>query len=159
MAILINQNVVMKDLWNKVNEFSGNVHAYPNFSILPLKAFSEPDHISESDQPAKNTECLGAWFNAEIGSDLDSELFQKTSLSLPLLNIDVEDFNDGRAFTLAKLIRTRFNYTGELRLSGNFLVEQIAMFKACGVDAFLLPDDSDVDYALYILSNTPLSAY
>lgn len=149
MAILIKQNLVMRDPWKKENEFSGNIHAYPNFSILPIKAFAKPD------QHPLSITWLGAWFDANV----DVELFQKQSLSLPLLNIVVDDFNDGRVFSLAKLIRTRFKYGRELRLTGNFLIEQMAMFKACGVDSFSLPDDSDYDYALYILKHTPLASY
>jgi uncharacterized protein (DUF934 family) len=149
MAILIKQNLVIEDPWTQQKDFTGSIHTYPNFSILPLKAFAE------SDQYPLAISYLGAWFDA----DVDYGLFQKQSLSLPVLNITVEDFHDGRVFTLAKLIRTRFKYLRELRLSGNFLIEQMAMFRACGVDSFSLPDDSDYDYALYILRNTPLSTY
>tara|TARA_B100001063_G_C16598374_1_gene469342 strand:- start:410 stop:859 length:450 start_codon:yes stop_codon:yes gene_type:complete len=146
MAILIKQNLVMKDPWRKVDNLSGEPMDYPNFSILPIQAFSEP---IQHPLPIK---CLGAWFNAEV----DQSQFQKHVLSLPVLNIVVDDYNDGRVFTLSRLIRARFNYAKELRISGNFLIEQMGIFKNCGVDSFSLPDDVDYDYALFILKNTPV---
>lgn len=146
MAILIKQNLVMKDPWTKVAQISGGLMDYPNFSILPIHAFSEPIQYPLS------INWLGAWFNA----DVDKALFQSHVLSLPVLNIVVEDYNDGRVFTLCRLLRARFNYAKELRISGNFLIEQMGIFKNCGVDSFALPDDADYDYALFILKNTPV---
>ena len=146
MAILIKQNLVMKDKWTKVANMSGGLMDYPNFSILPVQAFSDP---LQNPLPIN---WLGAWFNA----DVYQSIFQGHVLSLPVLNIVVEDYNDGRVFTLCRLIRARFNYAKELRISGNFLIEQMGIFKNCGVDSFALPDDADYDYALFILKNTPV---
>jgi|GEM_PF-6069918 len=80
-------------------------------------------------------------------------------LSLPLLNIQIEDFNDGRVFSFIRLLRTRYQYKGELRVSGQYLMDQIAMLKACGVDSFVFSEGSDYEHALFILSNTPENTF
>jgi len=80
-------------------------------------------------------------------------------LSLPLLNIEIEDYNDGRVFTFISLLKTRYQYKGEIRVSGQYLIDQMAMLKACGVDSFSLPEGSDYEHALYILGNTPENTF
>ena len=55
---------------------------------------------------------------------------------LPLVVLHVAHFKDGRAFSAARLLRTRLAYKGEIRLTGHFLIDQIAFFTRVGVDAF-----------------------
>ncbi len=65
-------------------------------------------------------------------------------------------FKDGRAFSWARLIRTRLAYKGEIRISGHFLKDQIAFFSRVGADAFDLSENispEDVDLALKEISN------
>jgi len=65
-------------------------------------------------------------------------------------------FKDGRAFSWARLIRTRLGYKGEIRISGHFLKDQIAFFSRVGADAFDLSENispEDVDLALKEISN------
>ena len=50
-------------------------------------------------------------------------------------------FKDGRAFSWARLLRTRLGYTGEIRLTGHYLRDQIAFFARVGVDSFELPQN------------------
>jgi len=98
-------------------------------------------------------------FNVELQPEnMTADLMQQL-LSLPLLNIEIEDFNDGRVFSFIHLLRTRYQYKGELRVSGRYLIDQMAMLKACGVDSFSLPEGSDYEHALFILSNTPENTF
>jgi len=94
-------------------------------------------------------------FTAELQHEDITHDFMQQLLSLPLLNIELVDFNDGRVFSFIRLLRTRYQYKGELRVSGQYLIDQMAMLKACGVDSFSLPDGSDYEHALFILNNTP----
>jgi uncharacterized protein (DUF934 family) len=45
-------------------------------------------------------------------------------------------FADGRAYSLARIIRTRLAFTGELRAAGEVLPDQIAFMRQVGFDAF-----------------------
>ena len=58
---------------------------------------------------------------------------------LALIVLQVPYFKDGRAFSWARLLRTRLNYRGELRVAGHVLRDQIAFYARVGVDSFELP--------------------
>jgi|SRR5262245_48596322 len=58
---------------------------------------------------------------------------------LALIVLHVPYFKDGRAFSWARLLRTRLGYQGELRVSGHVLRDQIAFYARVGVDSFDLP--------------------
>ena len=58
---------------------------------------------------------------------------------LALIALRFPLFKDGRVFSQARVLRTRLRYTGELRATGHFLIDQIAFLMRVGVDAFDLP--------------------
>ncbi len=49
-------------------------------------------------------------------------------------------FGDGRAFSLARLLRERHGYMGELRAVGEVLIDEIQLMLRCGFDAFDITD-------------------
>ena len=51
-------------------------------------------------------------------------------------------YQDGRAFTGARLLRERFAYAGEVRAVGDVLREQAGFMVRCGFDAFEPADGS-----------------
>lgn len=51
-------------------------------------------------------------------------------------------YQDGRAFTGARLLRERFGYAGEVRAVGDVLREQAGFMVRCGFDAFEPADGS-----------------
>ncbi len=58
---------------------------------------------------------------------------------LALILLHVPYFRDGRAFSWARLLRTRTGYEGEIRVTGHVLRDQVAFFARVGVDSFDLP--------------------
>jgi len=149
MKKLIKQSLVLEDPWTKIEENHDNNTHYPWFSLVPLET------LVLRDQWPLPQAWIGAWFESNVNPDL----FSKNILDLPVLSIEVADYQDGRCFSLAKILKTKLNFQGDLRISGNFLLDQIAMLKACGVDSFLLPDGSDHEHALFILKNSPCSLF
>ncbi|HYM18518.1 MAG TPA: DUF934 domain-containing protein [Micropepsaceae bacterium] len=70
--------------------------------------------------------------------------------------LQVGYFKDGRAFSWARLLRTRLSFRGEIRISGHFLKDQIAFYARVGADAFELTQNispDDVDKAMREISN------
>ena len=59
---------------------------------------------------------------------------------LAVIVLDFPVFRDGRAFSWARLLRTRMNYRGEIRAAGAFLYDQIAFALRVGFDAFEVPE-------------------
>ena len=54
---------------------------------------------------------------------------------LVLVEVAFPVFGDGRGYSAARILREH-GYTGELRASGDVLVDQIAMLRRCGFDSF-----------------------
>jgi uncharacterized protein (DUF934 family) len=53
----------------------------------------------------------------------------------PLVALDFPKFADGRAFSLAQLLRQRFGFKGELRAIGDVLLDELALMLRCGFDS------------------------
>ena len=145
MATLIKKNRVTDDPWTKIDDSEQRPETAPSFSILPIETFS-----NVSEWPIKQKR-LGAWF----GTNIELSSLTQEMLSLPLLCIDVENFNDGKIFSLAMMIKQNLNYQGELRVTGNMLFDQLPYMSQCGIDSFSLTDQSDWEYALFILKQAP----
>jgi uncharacterized protein (DUF934 family) len=60
----------------------------------------------------------------------------ETLLDADRVVIDIETFTDGRVFGLARLLRDRIGFDGDLEVSGDFLPDQISFLERCGVNAF-----------------------
>ena len=65
-------------------------------------------------------------------------------------------FGDGRGFSIARLLRGRYGYKGELRAVGHVVRDHLAPMEAVGFDAFLLKDGEDAQAALAAFSDFPL---
>ena len=70
--------------------------------------------------------------------------------------IEFPAFNDGRGLSTAVLLRTRWNYKGELRAVGDVQPDIVHYMVRCGFDSFLLADDADADTAARLIA--PYSA-
>ena len=55
---------------------------------------------------------------------------------LSVVAVEFPIFRDGRGYSTAVLLRTRFGYRGELRAVGDVLVDQAWNLARCGFDAF-----------------------
>jgi uncharacterized protein (DUF934 family) len=81
--------------------------------------------------------------NGKLGLRLEAsespELIGPDVHKLALILLHVPYFRDGRAFSWARLLRTRLGYKGEIRVTGHVLKDQVAFFARVGVDSFDLP--------------------
>ena len=67
---------------------------------------------------------------------------------LALIVLHVPYFRYGRAYSWARLLRTRLGYKGEIRVSGHVLRDQVAFYARVGVDSFdLLRPVTEADIA------------
>ncbi|MEJ0004117.1 MAG: DUF934 domain-containing protein [Pararobbsia sp.] len=66
-----------------------------------------------------------------------------------LIAIDFPVFRDGRGYSIARLLRERYGYTGEIRAVGDVLRDQLAYMSRCGFDAFAVRADKDIHDALH----------
>ena len=70
----------------------------------------------------------------------EPETFAEALPHLELVAVSIAQFSDGRAYSLARLLRTRYRYGGELRAIGDVLRDQLLYLSRCGFDAFALRD-------------------
>ena len=59
---------------------------------------------------------------------------------LSLVVLEFPKFRDGRAFSWARMLRTRLGFKGEIRAVGDFLLDQMNYQKRVGFDAWEVPD-------------------
>ncbi len=57
-----------------------------------------------------------------------------------LIALVIPKFQDGRAYSTARLLRERHGFKGELRAIGEVLIDQIQPMLRCGFDAFEISD-------------------
>lgn len=60
---------------------------------------------------------------------------------LDLIALDFPAFTDGRAYSLARIIRTQLDFAGELRATGDVLPDQLAFMRQVGFDGFEIRSD------------------
>jgi uncharacterized protein (DUF934 family) len=61
-----------------------------------------------------------------------------------LVAIEFPKFRDGRGFTIARTLRERYGYTGEIRAVGHVLPDQYAFLVRCGFNDVAVPDGADL---------------
>ena len=59
-------------------------------------------------------------------------------------------FGDGRGYSIARLLRERYGFKGELRATGDVLHDHLFFMEQCGFDAFALREDQNPQEALSV---------
>jgi uncharacterized protein (DUF934 family) len=95
---------------------------------------------------------LGIWLapheTVETLTNETSDLNQ-----FPIIGAFHERNGDGRPYSLAFLLRTRYGYTNELRVFGDVLRDHLFFYKRCGFDSFLIRADRSAEDALASLKD------
>jgi uncharacterized protein (DUF934 family) len=71
-----------------------------------------------------------------LNNDADAHALAPYIEKLALIALHFPAFTDGRAYSQARIITSQLKYTGELRATGNVLVDQAVFMSRCGFDAF-----------------------
>jgi phosphoadenosine phosphosulfate reductase len=58
----------------------------------------------------------------------------------PVVAVTIPKYADGRAFSIARLLRERDGYKGEIRAIGTYIIDQVPLMMRVGVDAFQTND-------------------
>ena len=65
-----------------------------------------------------------------------------------LIAINFPVFSDGRGYSIARELRSRYDYQGEIRATGDVLRDQLLMMERCGFNAFEVREDRDINEAI-----------
>ena len=142
MATLIKNRRVVSDSWRRLERGAdGTLPRLPELGKLfvPLP-FWLARRAELSERPGR----LGVWLDShEAPEDVAADLgwFAAIAVNFP-------KFQDGRGFSVARLLRERFGYKGELRAIGHITRDHLFYMEACGFDAFELREGEDADAAL-----------
>jgi len=83
-----------------------------------------------------------------LEGDLEIETVVGTLISFPILAINFAAFADGRGLTQAALLRTRYNFSGEIRAVGEVLPDWTPFMYRSGFNAFELANEADAETAI-----------
>ncbi len=80
------------------------------------------------------------------GDDLDAVV--RDMAHFTVIALSFERFADGRSYSYARLLRERYNYSGELRAVGDVQRDQLNYMKRCGFDSFVMAEGQNIEASL-----------
>ena len=145
MPDIIRHAQVVADNWSPVDSADGALpEPLPGGDLLvPLALWQA--HRAELLTHAKKL----AWkLGIRVDSNEDPTAFAADLEHFSLIAIRFPQFGDGRGYSLARLLRERFAYCGELRAVGDVIRDNLYFLSQCGFDAFELNAGTDAETAL-----------
>jgi uncharacterized protein (DUF934 family) len=139
MPEIILRDVVVADDWQILRPAPGEPAIVPDGRVIvPLAIWLD----RQSALAARGD--VGVWL---AGPD-DPANLESSLPALSVVAVDFPKFTDGRGYSIAFLLRSRFGYRGELRAIGDVLPDQLFYMKRVGFDAFAVRADKDIRQAL-----------
>ena len=112
--------------------------------IVPLPVWAARK-AELADRLAKGE--LGVWLAPhEIVENLVKE--SPDLNQFPIIAVHHERNGDGRPYSMAFLLRTRYGFTNELRVFGDVLRDHMFFYKRCVFDSYLIRADRSAEEAL-----------
>ena len=133
MHQLLKDGAVVNNTWQLI---SADTDDLPQGDIL----ISVSCWQAQRHNLANHAGAVGVW----IDSNEEIEAFVATILDLPLIAINFPKFVDGRGFSLARLLRDRYAYSGEIRAIGQIIRDQLFPMQRCGFNPFAFETELDL---------------
>ncbi len=112
--------------------------------IVPLNVWmAQTDTLTERKLP------VGIW----LDSNQDPAEIANAVNSFAVVAVNFPKFADGRGYSIATLLRSRYGYKGELRAIGDVLRDQLFYMHRVGFNAFAVRADKDIHDALKALKD------
>ncbi len=102
--------------------------------LVPLAAW-----VARREELLRRAATVGVW----LKPDDDPGALESDVATLPVIAVHFPKFTDGRGYSIAALLRSRFLFKGELRAFGDVGRDQLFYLKRVGFDAFSLPPQRD----------------
>jgi uncharacterized protein (DUF934 family) len=90
-----------------------------------------------------------------VPNDVDIETLEADLPRLALVALQFPKWIDGRAYSQARLLRARFRFRGEVRATGEVLVDMLPLLARTGFDAVVLRADQNREAAERALKLVP----
>jgi len=142
MAVIIKGMSVVNDPWQRLEAGSdGSPPPVPATGdvIVPLAMWQK-----QREQLLARPGRLGMWLD---GNDEPAAIAEDLRL-LGVVAVKFPKAIDGRGYSIATLLRTRYGWRGELRAFGDVWRDHLFFLASCGFDAFALREGEDPHEAL-----------
>ena len=90
-----------------------------------------------------------------VANDSDIEDLADDLPRFALIALQFPKWTDGRAYSQARLLRSRYRYAGEVRATGEVLVDMLPLLQRTGFDSVVLRGDQSLEAAERALSFFP----
>ncbi len=94
-----------------------------------------------------------------LANDTDVETIVASLASLASIALVFPKWTDGRAYSQARLLRSRYRFRGEIRATGDVLADMLPLLERTGFDAAALRADQSQAVAERALSFFPNGHY
>ncbi|MCY7387841.1 MAG: DUF934 domain-containing protein [Burkholderiales bacterium] len=146
MRYIIRDREVVADDWRVLPAIAERAAAaLPDGKlIVPLNVWlAQTDALTERKLP------IGIW----LDSNQDAAEVANVVNSFAVIAVNFPKFADGRGYSIATLLRSRYGYKGELRAIGDVLRDQLFYMQRVGFNAFAVRADKDIHDALKALKD------
>lgn len=142
MPKLISNSVVTENEWQTLDkDFAAEL---PNGkALVPMAYFLSNQEVVLSRKD------IGIW----IDSDEAPEELPEASINLPVIGINFPKFADGRGYSIARYVRERLGFNGELRAIGDVMRDQLFFLQRCGFNSYAIREGCDAEVAMAGLSD------
>ena len=96
---------------------------------------------------ARATWPSGMPVGVQLANDCDVAELAADLPRLALVALQFPKWTDGRAYSQARVLRTRYRYAGEIRATGEVLVDMMPLLRRTGFDAVVLRADQSREAA------------
>ncbi|MGB5081551.1 MAG: DUF934 domain-containing protein [Burkholderiales bacterium] len=144
MATLIRDRRIVADSWRLLSRGpAGELPGLPAAGnvIVPLSLWLE-QREGFLAHPAR----VGLWLDSSEGPESIAGWVDR----FPVIAVNFPKFGDGRGYSIARLLRERHGFKGELRAIGDVLLDHLYFMEQCGFNAFALREDQDPKAALSV---------
>ena len=128
------------DQWLTVGGEVGPMSHPPikSYSLLTLAQW----HAVREQWPAQGTADYKP-VGVILSNDTDIEVLEADTPKLALVVLQFPKWVDGRAYSQARILRSRYRFQGEIRATGDVLVDMMQLLSRTGFDAVTLRADQD----------------
>ncbi|MBL8381202.1 MAG: DUF934 domain-containing protein [Burkholderiales bacterium] len=131
-SVIIVDRALVADTWTLLRE-ANPVPAHGDI-IVPLALW-----LTQRGALGRRSGRTGVW----LAPSDDPAALAADCERLPLIAIDFPQFTDGRGYSIARLLRERHGFAGELRAIGDIGRDQLFYLARVGFNAFVLKPGQD----------------
>ncbi len=101
-----------------------------------LKILAAEEHVDDGDPKV-----------LQLANDADPLAIENCLQDVERIDLEFPKFTDGRAYSQAFLLRRRLGFTGDIRATGDVLIDQLVQMQRTGFSSAVLKEGVDASAA------------